>query len=188
MRAALLTVLFVVLCGTAQAGTQRLVLHWLPQAQFAGVLMAEEKGFYARRGVDLAIVPGGPDINVSRHLAEGRAEFATMFLSTALERRASGMDLVHIGQIVHQSALMLVARKDSGVRALNDLQGRRVGMWGRISKSSPEPCSSAWASRWRSWSRRRPWTSSCAADSMPCRPCGTMNITPSCPTAWTKRT
>ncbi|GAB6112829.1 ABC transporter substrate-binding protein [Desulfomicrobium salsuginis] len=130
MRAALLTVLFVVLCGAAQAGTQRLVLHWLPQAQFAGVLMAEEKGFYARRGVDLEIVPGGPDINVSRHLAEGRAEFATMFLSTALERRASGMDLVHIGQIVHQSALMLVARKDSGVRSLNDLQGRRVGMWG----------------------------------------------------------
>lgn len=130
MRTALLTVLFVVLCGAAQAGTQRLVLHWLPQAQFAGVLMAEEKGFYARRGVDLAIVPGGPDINVSRHLAEGRAEFATMFLSTALERRASGMDLVHIGQIVHQSALMLVARRDSGVRALNDLHGRRVGMWG----------------------------------------------------------
>lgn len=130
MRAALLTVLFVVLCGAAQAGTQRLVLHWLPQAQFAGFLMAEEKGFYARRGVDLEIVPGGPDVNVSRHLAEGRAEFATMFLSTALERRASGMNLVHIGQIVHQSALMLVARTDSGVRSLNDLQGRRVGMWG----------------------------------------------------------
>lgn len=130
MRAAFLTVILVVLCGAAQAGTQRLVLHWLPQAQFAGVLMAEEKGFYARRGVDLSIVPGGPDVNVSRHLAEGRAEFATMFLSTALERRASGMDLVHIGQIVHQSALMLVARKDSGIRALNDLQGRRVGMWG----------------------------------------------------------
>lgn len=130
MRAAFLTVILVVLCGAAQAGTQRLVLHWLPQAQFAGVLMAEEKGFYARRGVDLSIVPGGPDVNVSRHLAEGRAEFATMFLSTALERRAAGMDLVHIGQIVHQSALMLVARKDSGIRALNDLQGRRVGMWG----------------------------------------------------------
>lgn len=130
MRAALLTVLFVVLCGAAQAGTQRLVLHWLPQAQFAGFLMAEEKGFYARRGVDLEIVPGGPDVNVSRHLAEGRAEFATMFLSTALERRASGMNLVHIGQIVHQSALMLVARTDSDVRSLNDLQGRRVGMWG----------------------------------------------------------
>lgn len=130
MRAALLTVLFVVLCGAAQTGTQRLVLHWLPQAQFAGFLMAEEKGFYARRGVDLEIVPGGPDVNVSRHLAEGRAEFATMFLSTALERRASGMNLVHIGQIVHQSALMLVARTDSGVRSLNDLQGRRVGMWG----------------------------------------------------------
>jgi NitT/TauT family transport system substrate-binding protein len=107
----------------------RLVLHWLPQAQFAGYLMAEEKGFYAARGVDLQVVPGGPDVNVSQHLADARAKFATMFLSTAIERSAA-MDLVHVGQIVHQSALMLVASRDSDIRSLTDLGGRRVGMWG----------------------------------------------------------
>ena len=47
------------------------------------------------------------------------------------------MDLVHIGQIVHQSALMLVARKDSGVRALNDLQGRRVVGSGGVTGAIP---------------------------------------------------
>jgi NitT/TauT family transport system substrate-binding protein len=130
MKALLFTVLLA-LTTVSQAAAQplRLVLHWLPQAQFAGYLMAEEKGFYAARGLDLKILPGGPDVNVSQHLADGRAEFATMFLSTAVERSAA-MDLVHIGQIVHQSALMLVASRDSDIRALKDLNGRRVGMWG----------------------------------------------------------
>lgn len=130
MRTLFLTLLML-LATTARASDQplRLVLHWLPQAQFAGYLMAEEKGFYAARGVDLKIIPGGPDVNVSQHLADGRAEFSSMFLSTAIERSAA-MDLVHIGQIVHQSALMLVASRDSDIRALSDLDGRRVGMWG----------------------------------------------------------
>lgn len=131
MRTSLLTVLFIaLLAGAARAENLRLILHWLPQAQFAGYLMAEEKGFYAARGVNLTILPGGPDVSVSQCLTEGRAEFATMFLSTAVERRGAGMDLVHIGQIVHQSALMLVARKDSDIRSISDLNGRRVGMWG----------------------------------------------------------
>ncbi len=131
MKTSLLTVLFIALLGgTAYAENLRTLLHWLPQAQFAGYLMAEEKGFYAARGVDLTILPGGPDVSVSQYLTEGRAEFATMFLSTAVERRGAGMDLVHIGQIVHQSALMLVARKDSDIRSISDLNGRRVGMWG----------------------------------------------------------
>lgn len=130
MKTFVLIALFVLLAhGPAWAKPLRLILHWLPQAQFAGYLMAEEKGFYARRGVDLTILPGGPDVSPSQCLAEGRAEFATMFLSTAIERQAV-LDLVHIGQIAHQSALMLVARRDSGIRTLKDLHGRRVGMWG----------------------------------------------------------
>lgn len=60
----------------------------------------------------------------------GGAEFGTMFLSTALEARYSGIDLVNVAQIVHESALMLVARKDSGIRSVRDLNGKRVGLWG----------------------------------------------------------
>ena len=130
MKTFVLIALFVLLAhGPAQAEPLRLILHWLPQAQFAGYLVAEEKGFYARRGVELTILPGGPDVSPSQYLAEGKAEFATMFLSTAIERQAT-LDLVHIGQIAHQSALMLVARRDSGIREIADLRGRRVGMWG----------------------------------------------------------
>ena len=113
------------------AGTPvRIVLQWYPQAQFAGIYMAKEQGFYSERGIDLEIVSGGPDRSPARMLEQGKAEFGTMFLSTALEVRYGGLDLVNIAQIVQESALMLVARKDSGVRTVQDLNGKRVGMWG----------------------------------------------------------
>jgi NitT/TauT family transport system substrate-binding protein len=106
-----------------------LVLQWQPQAQFAGFFAAQAKGFYREAGVDLTIIPGGPDIVASSLLTSGRAQFATMFLATGIERRAEGMPLVHLAQLVQHSALMLITRAGSGIHAPKDLAGRRVGLW-----------------------------------------------------------
>lgn len=110
-------------------GKASLILQWMPQAQFAGYFMAQEKGFYRQHGVDLTIISGGPDKVVSDYLDSGQAEFGTMFLSTALERRDAGMPLVNIGQIVQHSALMLIAKAGTGIETVNDLDGKKVSLW-----------------------------------------------------------
>src|SRR5512137_553832 len=78
--------------------------QWSPQAQFAGYYVAYEKGFYKKNGIDLTILPGGPDQPSSQILAKGKADFATLWLSTALRLAANGEDIVNIGQIVQRSA------------------------------------------------------------------------------------
>ncbi len=107
----------------------RLILQWSPQAQFAGFFVARDKGLYTKLGLDLEIIAGGPDKIVSDYLDSGRAEFGTMFLATAMERRAAGMPLVNIGQLLHHSSLMLIARADSGVATLADLDRKKVSIW-----------------------------------------------------------
>lgn len=131
--AALLLVLSSI-CAAAQepgAGLKKaaLALQWQPQAQFAGFYVARARGFYREAGVDLEILPGGPDIVASRLLTSGRAQFATMFLATGIERRAEGLALAHLAQLVQHSALMLITRAGSGIREPRDLDGRRVGLW-----------------------------------------------------------
>lgn len=134
-----LALAMALLCGPvaeARAGEPKraaLVLQWQPQAQFAGYYVAHAKGFYREAGVELAIIPGGQDVVASRLLAQGRAQFATMFLSTGIERRVETQNtpqaIVHLAQLVQRSALMLVTRADSGIKEPKDLDGKRVSLW-----------------------------------------------------------
>jgi NitT/TauT family transport system substrate-binding protein len=103
---------------------------WSPQAQFAGYYVALDKGIYARHGIDMTILKGGPGISPAQSLQNGTADFAVLWLSTALEQRDAGTRLVNVAQIIQRSSLMLIARKSSGIRTPADMQGRKVGLWG----------------------------------------------------------
>jgi NitT/TauT family transport system substrate-binding protein len=103
--------------------------QWLPQTQFAGYYVALEKGFYARNGIDLKILPGGADKSACRMLESGRALFASIQLSTAIKKRSSGIPYLNIAQLAQKSGFLLVARKTSGINELRDLDGRKVGLW-----------------------------------------------------------
>ncbi len=104
--------------------------QWTPQAQFAGYYVAFQKGFYAARGLDVKILVGGPTKPSAQWLEKGRADFATMFLSTAIVERAKGIKLVNIGQIVARSSQVLIAKKSSGIESIEDMNGKKVGLWG----------------------------------------------------------
>ncbi len=103
---------------------------WQPQAQFAGYYMAVEKGIYLKHGIELRIIHGGPGRSPAEYLRDGRADFAALWLTTALQRRDEGLPLVHVAQVVQQSSMLLVARKDSGIRSLADLDGQKLSLWG----------------------------------------------------------
>ena len=47
--------------GASDLTKVSLVPQWIPQAQFAGYMVALEKGFYREAGLDLTLLRGGPD-------------------------------------------------------------------------------------------------------------------------------
>src|SRR6476659_7031340 len=53
----------------------RLQLKWVPQAQFAGYYVAQDKGFYRDENLEVTILPGGPDIVPEQQVANGQADF-----------------------------------------------------------------------------------------------------------------
>ncbi len=107
----------------------RFLPHWLYQAQFAGYVMAQEKGYFKEYGLDVTFVPGGPARPVMTSLAQGDADIAVGFLSSGIKARAQGLDVVLIGQVSQRTALLFVARKGSGIQSPGDLNGRKVGIW-----------------------------------------------------------
>ena len=114
-----------------------LIPQWVPQAQFAGYYVAKEQGIYEKHGIDLTIIPGGPECQPSDLLKNRKAHFATMWLCSGIQMRAEGTNVVNLAQMMQRSALMLVAKKSSGINTPLDMNGKKVGLWGPIFQIQP---------------------------------------------------
>lgn len=115
-----------------------MIPHWIPQAQFAGYYVAKEKGIYRKHGIDLTIIAGGPNRLASDYLRDKKADFATLWLSTGISMRDNGTKVVNIAQMFQRSALMLVAKKSSGIRTVPDMDGKKVSLWDSIYQIQPK--------------------------------------------------
>jgi NitT/TauT family transport system substrate-binding protein len=49
-----------------------LQLKWVDQAQFAGYYAAFEEGYYKEQGLDVTLLPGGPDVTPEQVVAAVR--------------------------------------------------------------------------------------------------------------------
>lgn len=109
----------------------RLQLQWHPQAQFAGYMVAQRKGYFRQAGLDdVRLEWGSAEIRPLERLAQGEVDFCTAWLSTAIAERARGRPIVQIAQVLRRSSMTLIVRSESGIVTPADMSGRRVGLWG----------------------------------------------------------
>ncbi len=115
--------------GAAQAEDVTLQLKWVTQAQFAGYYVAKDKGFYEEEGLNVTILPGGPDVAPTQVIAGGGADVVVDWMPSALAAREKGLALVNIAQPYKSSGMMLTCMKDSGVATPADFKGKTLGVW-----------------------------------------------------------
>ncbi len=139
--ALVLAALLIAACGQAPAATPadapaaavldpvRLQLKWVAQAQFAGYYAALEEGYYAEQGLDVTILPGGPDIVPEQVVASGQAEFGINWLASLLATREQGAPLVNIAQVYTRAGMRQLSWKDENITSPADLAGRTVAVW-----------------------------------------------------------
>ncbi|MEO1000222.1 MAG: ABC transporter substrate-binding protein, partial [Pseudomonadota bacterium] len=107
----------------------RLQLQWVTQAQFAGYYVALDNGYYEEEGLDVTILPGGPDIAPPQVLAGGGADVMLNWMPSAMAARERGLPVVNIAQPFASSGLMLTCWKDTGIESPEDFRGRTIGVW-----------------------------------------------------------
>ena len=110
----------------------KLQLQWLPQAQFGGYFVAQEKGYFEEYGFDnVEIIPSGGDIVPQDALVAGDADFAVAWVPKVLGTlEASGVELTNIAQVFQKSGTTQVSWKGDGITSVADFEGKRIGSWG----------------------------------------------------------
>ena len=102
-----------------------LQLVWLHQFQFAGYYAALEKGFYREAGFKVTISEGGPGRSPVNEVISGRASYG-VGKGEILLHRLHGKPVVAIAVIFQHSAIILLAKKESGIDNPQRMIGRRV--------------------------------------------------------------
>ncbi|MBH1973652.1 MAG: ABC transporter substrate-binding protein [Rhodobacteraceae bacterium] len=130
MKKLLTGALFAAMATGAQAADDvTLQLKWVTQAQFAGYYVAAAKGFYEEEGLNVTILPGGPDVAPTQVIAGGGADVVIDWMPSALAAREKGLALVNIAQPFKSSGMMLTCLKESGVASPADFADKTLGVW-----------------------------------------------------------
>ena len=106
-----------------------LQLKWVTQAQFAGYLVAEAKGFYDEENLDVTILAGGPNIAPEQVIAGGGADIIVTWMAAGMAARDSGVPLVNIAQPFKRSGLMMICPTETGITEVADFPGHTLGVW-----------------------------------------------------------
>ncbi|BCH25365.1 ABC transporter substrate-binding protein [Mesorhizobium sp. L-8-10] len=112
--------------ATSAADDISLRLPWLLNVQSAGYIMAKNKGFYDEAGLNVEIMPGGPNLNSTALVASGANTFGTNDVGQIALGAANGMDLVMVAACFQRHAGGVIALASSDIKEPADLAGKKL--------------------------------------------------------------
>jgi NitT/TauT family transport system substrate-binding protein len=118
--------LVVAVCANAQAQPLDKVTfatNWVAQAEHGGFYQALVDGTYRKHGLDVTILPGGPNVNHRLLLPVGRIEFYMSANSLqAFDAIEQNIPTLAIAAIFQKDPQVLLAHPDQGIEKFEDLK------------------------------------------------------------------
>lgn len=105
----------------------RFATDWRAQAEHGGFYQAQASGAYAKRGLNVQIIQGGPGVNVPQLLASGAVELgmgSNSFISMNLVAEEAPVKAV--AAFFQKDPQVLIAHPDPALESIADLAGRPV--------------------------------------------------------------
>lgn len=105
-----------------------LQLKWKYQFQFAGFIMAKEKGFYKDAGLDVKLIEFTPPCNINKELKNQSIDFGINDSSIILDV-LKGEPLVAMMAIFQESPYILMSIKRADTKNnIHDLEGKKISL------------------------------------------------------------
>lgn len=101
---------------------------WIPLVQFGGSYVADTHGYYEDNGVEIEILPGGPEVDPMAAVAAGNADVGMGNADSVARANAEGADLVIIGAGFQKNPLAILSAPDNPIETPADMEGKTIGV------------------------------------------------------------
>ncbi len=125
LTAGLMVILTAISSATAQTALDKVSFgtNWVPEAEHGGFFQAVADGTYKNYGLDVTIVPGGPNENNRMLLIAGKIDF---FMSAntlqSFDAAANNVPVVAVAAMFQKDPQVFVTHPESKVAKLEDLK------------------------------------------------------------------
>lgn len=106
---------------TAEKIPIKLALNWFPEAEHGGYYAALVHGEFAKEGLDVTILPGGPKAPVIPQVASGGPFFGVDNADKLLLGRAQEADVIAVFAPIQTSPRCILVHEESGITSFDDL-------------------------------------------------------------------
>lgn len=104
-----------------------LLLDWFYNPDHAPLVIAQEKGLFAKHGLDVEMIAPADASAPPRLVAARQADIAVTYQPDLMLQVKEGLPLTRIGTLIETPLNALIVLKDGPVQKLEDLKGKKIG-------------------------------------------------------------
>jgi putative hydroxymethylpyrimidine transport system substrate-binding protein len=125
-----LAVMLAMPASAQQPEKLTLLLDWFVNPDHAPIIVARERGLFAKRGLDVQIVEPSDPSAPPRLIAAGQGDIAVSYQPSFTRAVGSKIPVIRIGTLVATPLNTLTVLADGPIKSLADLRGKTIGYSG----------------------------------------------------------
>jgi NitT/TauT family transport system substrate-binding protein len=103
-------------------------LDWVYGSEHAPIFLGRDKGFFAKEGIDVTLLPGQGSTVTVKLVGNGTEEFGYASADQGLMAYAKGLPVVSTAVILQKNPNAVIFPKSAGIKTLTDLYGKTLGV------------------------------------------------------------
>ncbi len=114
--------------GSSKASSTKITvqLDWFPEPEHGGLFQAQAKGWFREAGLEVTLVPGGPNALVNQRVGTGQAQIGQGESVTTLLDTHKGLPLLQVAAVFQNDPSVFLLHAENPVRDFKDLNGRKI--------------------------------------------------------------
>jgi putative hydroxymethylpyrimidine transport system substrate-binding protein len=116
--------------GGTEAQPLSLTLDFYPNADHAGIYMAQKLGYFEEAGLDVSVETPSDPAAPLKLVAAGQSDLAISYEPEVALAREKGLDVVAVAALVNRPLTSLIWLGQSGIKGVGDLKGKTVATAG----------------------------------------------------------